>query len=133
MTNLTLLVITTLILLTGCSDIFKTELPPIADCTADSDLCSYTDTIQPIFDAYCTKCHGGQGGLNLTSYSHLMSGSNHGPVIIPGDADESLLIQVLEGTSSIVPQMPPTSDGNMFDNIYTIMISRWIQAGANNN
>jgi hypothetical protein len=126
-------VITTLFLVTGCSDIFKTELPPIADCTADSNLCSYTDTIQPIFDAYCTKCHGGQGGLDLTSYSHLMSGGNNGPIIIPENADESLLVQVLEGTSLIVSQMPPTSDGKMLDEIYTIMISKWIQAGANNN
>ena len=130
MTNLTLLVITTLILLTGCSDIFKTELPPIADCTADSDLCSYTDTIQPIFDAYCTKCHGGQGGLNLTSYSHLMSGGNNGPLINTSNHLNSILLQRI---TNIDNPMPPTSDSNMLDDIYTIMISKWIQAGANNN
>ena len=130
MTNLRLLVITTLTLLTGCSDIFKTELPPIADCTADSDLCSYTNTIQPIFDAYCTKCHGGQGGLNLTSYSHLMSGGNNGPLINTSNHLNSILLQRI---TNIDNPMPPTSDSNMLDDIYTIMISKWIQAGANNN
>ena len=130
MTNLRLLVITALTLLTGCSDIFKTELPPIADCTADSDLCSYTNTIQPIFDAYCTKCHGGQGGLNLTSYSHLMSGGNNGPLINTSNHLNSILLQRI---SNIDNPMPPTIDSNMLDDIYTIMISKWIQAGANNN
>ena len=130
MTDLRLLVITTLTLLTGCSDIFKTELPPIADCTADSDLCSYTNTIQPIFDAYCTKCHGGQGGLNLTSYSHLMSGGNNGPLINTSNHLNSILLQRI---TNIDNPMPPTSDSNMLDDIYTIMISKWIQAGANNN
>ena len=130
MTNLRLLVITTLILLTGCTDIFKTELPPIADCTADSDLCSYTDTIQPIFDAYCTKCHGSQGGLNLTSYSHLMSGGNNGLLINTSNHLNSILLQRI---TNIDNPMPPTSDGNMLDEIYTIMISKWIQAGAINN
>ena len=72
----------------------------------------YESEIQPIFNANCTMyCHTGggsyTGGLDLTSYENLMQGnSNHGPVIIPGDADESLLVQALEGTSLIIPQMP---------------------------
>ena len=39
----------------------------------------------------------------------MLGTSNHGPVVIPGDADNSLIIQVLEGTSTLVPQMPSPS------------------------
>ncbi|MBC8312378.1 MAG: hypothetical protein H8E72_08725 [Candidatus Marinimicrobia bacterium] len=75
----------------------------------------YETEIQPIFDANCTSyCHSGggayTGGLDLSSYENLMLGtSNNGPVVIPGDADGSLLVHALEGTSSIVPQMPANS------------------------
>ena len=86
--------------------------------------------IQPIFNANCTiYCHtnGGSytGGLDLTSYDNIMEGgSNHGPVIIAGDADGSLLIQVLEGTSSIVPQMP--SGGPSLSYTQMQFIRTWI-------
>ena len=46
----------------------------------------YTSQIQPIFDAFCTSCHGntdGAGGLRLTSYDNLMAGGNSGDVVIP--------------------------------------------------
>ena len=55
----------------------------------------YNSEIQPYFNASCTQCHGSSGGLNLTSYSDLMSGGNHGSVIIPGNSAESILIQKL--------------------------------------
>jgi hypothetical protein len=82
--------------------------------------------IQPIFNANCTMyCHvnGGAytGGLDLSSYENLMEGdSNNGPVIIPGNADESLLIQALEGTSPIVPQMPSGSPSLPYNQIQSI-------------
>ena len=41
----------------------------------------YNAQIQPIFNSNCTQCHGTSGGLNLSSYSDLMSND----VIVPGD------------------------------------------------
>ena len=51
----------------------------------------YASQIQPIFDASCTSCHGGAGGLSLTSYENLMAGGNSGDVVIPGDYSYSIL------------------------------------------
>ncbi len=90
----------------------------------------YETEIQPIFNANCTMyCHTGggsyTGGLDLTSYENLMQGnSNHGPVIIPGDADESLLVQALEGTSLIIPQMPSNAPSLSYTQIQ--YIRTWI-------
>ena len=119
-----------LILITSCSEIFKTELPPIKDCTGDSDICSYADSIQPIFDMYCTKCHGSQGGLDLTSYSGLMAGGQSGETIDDINISNSLLL--LRITDANDP-MPPRDEDEMLYEIYTTMIEKWIQAGAINN
>ena len=119
-----------IILTTSCTEIFKTQLPPIQDCTDDTENCSYTQTIQPIFDMYCTKCHGNQGGLDLTSFSGLMIGGISGEVIDNANFSNSILLERL--TNSTNP-MPPSYDGGMIDDIYINMISKWIQAGAKNN
>ena len=70
-------------MIVGCSEIFKTEIDPIKDCSQENVDCSYTESIQPIFDAYCTRCHGNGGGLDLTSYTALFKGGNSGESIIP--------------------------------------------------
>ena len=119
-----------LILITSCSEIFKTELPPIKDCTGDSDICSYADSIQPIFNMYCTKCHGSQGGLDLTSYSGLLAGGQSGETIDDINFSNSLLLlRIIDATNP----MPPPYENEMLDDIYTTMIEKWIQAGAINN
>jgi hypothetical protein len=119
-----------LILITSCSGIFKTELPPIKDCTGDSDICSYADSIQPIFDMYCTKCHGSQGGLDLTSYSGLMAGGQSGETIDDINISNSLLLLRITDVNN---PMPPPYEDEMLYEIYTTMIAKWIQAGAINN
>ena len=86
---------------------------------------SYTATIQPIFNTNCIGCHGGSGGLTLTSYSDLMGND----VVDPGDSAASKLIQRLKGTSGM--QMPKNQDPL---NETTInLIENWIDEGALNN
>ena len=96
------------------------------DCTN----ISYTATIQPIFSTNCTGCHGGSGGLNLGSYSTLMSGGNSGTVVISGNGSGSHLIQKLQGTAS-GSQMP--KGGILFDETTINLIKTWIDEGALNN
>jgi len=95
---------------------------------------SYENDIQPIFDANCTSyCHSGggtyAGGLDLTSYENLMLGTNnHGPIINPGYANYSILIQKLSDSPPFGEQMPlnqPPLDGALVS-----LISAWINAGA---
>jgi nitrate/TMAO reductase-like tetraheme cytochrome c subunit len=57
----------------------------------EADL-TWNDLVAPILEARCTACHGGTAGLYLESYEGLMDGGNLGPAIIPGNAEESLLV-----------------------------------------
>ena len=50
--------------------------------------------VGPILEARCVACHGGTAGLYLDSYDGVLAGGNLGPAIIPGNAEESLLIQL---------------------------------------
>ena len=86
---------------------------------------SYTATIQPIFNTNCTGCHGGSGGLALTSYNDLMGND----VVDPGDGAASKLIQKLKGTSGT--QMPKNQDP--LDEANINLIETWIDEGALDN
>ena len=89
----------------------------------------YNSQIQSYFNTACTQCHGSSGGLNLTSYSNLISGGNHGPVIISGNSAESILIQKLLGTTNFGSQMPNNNPPSSEETI--TLISTWIDEGAN--
>ncbi|HSO12289.1 MAG TPA: c-type cytochrome domain-containing protein [Anaerolineales bacterium] len=90
---------------------------------------SYANDVQPILQSRCGKCHMGEfvsEGLHMDTYESLMEGSDNGPVIVPGDADESLLVhKVVEG------KMPKR--GPRLTMVQIQIISSWIDAGAPNN
>ena len=88
------------------------------DCTN----VSYAATIQPIFSTNCTSCHGGSGGLFLTSYSVLMESD----VVNPGNSAESQLIKKLKGTAGT--RMPKNQDP--LDDAIIKLIETWIDEGA---
>ena len=92
---------------------------------------SYTNQIQPIFNANCTSCHvgGGAATLDLTSYDGVMSGGVSGLSIISGDNENSeLYIRIIlpEGTAGSMPPNDPLSQEEID------LISDWINEGANN-
>jgi mono/diheme cytochrome c family protein len=84
---------------------------------------TYDDTIGPLFQTRCGSCHGENGiaGLNLTTYQGAMQGSNNGPVIIPGDANGSLLVQKQSGAQPHFSQLIPEE---------LALVVEWINAGA---
>jgi len=90
---------------------------------------SYAKDVQPILESRCGKCHMGEfvsEGLHMDTYKSLMEGSDHGPVIVPGDADKSLLIQKLEKG-----EMPKR--GPKLTPVQIQIITDWIEAGALDN
>ncbi len=90
---------------------------------------SFAGEVMPILKNRCVNCHGGQKteeGLDLTSYDALMAGSENGPVVIPGDADTSLLAQTL-----FELEMPKRGPKLSPDQTQTII--DWIDQGASNN
>ncbi len=100
-----------------------------------ADSVSYTNDVQPLFNSYCTSCHAapaspGYGGLDLTTYSSLMSASGpHAPVVVPGDSTASYIVQRLKGTAT--PQMP--QGAAPFSTAQISLICLWIQQGAVND
>jgi hypothetical protein len=66
------------------------------------------------------------GGLVMESYDTLIKGGAHGPPIVPGNADGSRIIQMLEG--KIAPRMPFGADPLPPADIAAIRT--WINAGA---
>ena len=85
---------------------------------------SFATDVLPIFQLKCTVCHGTMGGWTASSYTSVMTTGAHTPVLIPGDAINSLLVQKLQGTQSLMPPSGKLSDVE----IQTII--DWINAGA---
>jgi cytochrome b subunit of formate dehydrogenase/mono/diheme cytochrome c family protein len=56
---------------------------------------TWDSSIGALFQTKCTTCHGAGalGGLNLSTYADAMKGGNSGPVIVPGDAANSILVK----------------------------------------
>ncbi|RJP50195.1 MAG: hypothetical protein C4586_06280 [Anaerolineaceae bacterium] len=81
-------------------EIIKSQLPPPEPVTEIPTLTgdpTYDNYIGALFTVKCTGCHEGETapkGVDLSSYSAAMKGDENGAVIISGDADNSLLIQI---------------------------------------
>ena len=83
-------------------EILQTQLPPpepeaeqpgVPELTGPPTFNNY---IGALFEAKCLACHGdlGSGGLFLNSYAGVMKGGDGGPVVVPGDPENSVLFQV---------------------------------------
>ena len=78
-----------------------TEAPteaPATQAASQGATVSFANDILPLLNNRCANCHGGnrtEEGLNLLSYAGVMSGSRNGAVVTPGDADHSLLVELL--------------------------------------
>ena len=102
---------------------------PAADAPFADRIPSYSQDIQPILESRCILCHGVQkirNRLDLRTYDSLMAGSQNGAVILPGDANNSLLIQKLKAGEMPKrgPKLFPAQLHKLVD---------WINAGAPDN
>ena len=88
---------------------------------------TFVGDVLPIFQAGCTACHGNLGGWTGTTYDEAVNSGTGSPTIIPGDPDNSRLVQSLIGTHPDGVVMPPSGSLSEVD-IQTII--DWIAAGA---
>jgi len=109
----------------------------LAGCMGEGPV-SYSRDVEPILAANCKSCHeqGGAGleasGFSMATYDGLMKGTKFGPMIIPGDAEGSNLIVLMEGRADPSIAMPHGNADRVSDaDIDTIR--RWIDQGANKN
>ncbi len=91
--------------------------------------------IAPIFQEYCSDCHGKDdpdSEFNLETHEALMKGGKTGKVIAPGNAQESLLVKFLEGRSGKEGKnkfMPPGKRDHLKPDEIAL-IREWIDGGA---
>jgi uncharacterized membrane protein len=91
-------------------------------------LVTYAD-VAKIFERRCISCHSGSqpaDDLRLDAYEQVIRGGVHGPVVVPGEPDESELMQRIRGTAQ--PRMPLGQPPLAEDEIKTI--EQWITHGV---
>jgi hypothetical protein len=103
--------------------------------TVDLANVSFKNNVLPIFEARCSKCHGGERpeggqrieeGLILLNYDDILKGSWNGPVIEPGNIEDSYLIEQI-----VTGRMP--KEGERVPPAQIEIIKAWVAAGAPNN
>ena len=114
----------------GCSDqggnpVDSTSPPPTSDV-------SFMNQIVPFFISYgCDGCHGGNGGLDVQTVAQLLRGGIHGPALVAGKADSSIIVRKFSPSPPFGDRMPR---GGPFLADSTIQILKtWINQGAKAN
>ena len=113
------------LLLTACKDQLVTEGTIVFP---DSSV-SYGSHIEPLFTTRCLGCHNGAYPPNLSPPSYSALVTYQPQLIIPGQGNNSLLVQLLDGRAA--PIMPPS--GEMLNQNQINGIKTWIDEGALNN
>jgi hypothetical protein len=88
--------------------------------------------IRPVLVAECYECHAGskkKGGLVLDSRDGLLKGGDTGPGLVPGDPQNSLLIQSLAHTHKD-PDLHMPKDGAKLDDSTLKHFVAWVTMGA---
>ncbi len=96
-----------------------------------SETVSFAADVAPLLVDNCRGCHldanRASGGLRMDNFAQLLRGGDTGPVIVPGNGEQSLLVRKLrgnEGQRMPAGGRPPLSDGSI------ALISTWIDEGA---
>ena len=106
-------------------EILQAQLPPpepTPETPVLTDAPTFENYVKSVMITKCSACHGdlATAGLNMLTYEGMLKGSSKGPVIVPGDSANSLLVQV-------------QSTGKHFANLAAEeldVIKQWIDAGA---
>jgi mono/diheme cytochrome c family protein len=96
---------------------------------ADGATVSFASDILPLFESRCINCHGGQRtqeGLDLKTHASVMAGSDNGPVVTRGDAENSLMVELVA-----TQKMPKRGPKLTPDQVQ--LISDWVNQGALDN
>lgn len=122
--------LTTAILLSACSD--NSSGPAMPGGLSTNGESSFSVNVRPLFSTYgCLGCHGGTSGLSVGSVTGLLQGGDHGPAIIHGNANSSILIQKLMPGPAFGSRMPV--NGPYIPDSTISIIKKWINEGAKNN
>jgi mono/diheme cytochrome c family protein len=106
--------------------------PVVKAAIAPADLQFFEAKIRPILTDKCYNCHSKEGdkvkgGLLLDTREGLLAGGNTGPAIVPGNPNDSLLIQAVRYKDEDL-QMPPK--GEKLTDQQIADLTEWVRRGA---
>jgi hypothetical protein len=88
----------------------------------------FEQDVLPIFKVHCIKCHGERSpraGLDLRTAQGVMQGSDEGPVVVKGAAEQSVLVKKIT-----TRQMPPPTKKDPLTDQEIDVIRKWVDSGA---
>ena len=111
---------------TARADVDLSKLPPAAVRNVD-----FVTDIQPLLATNCYACHGpkkAEAALRWDTKDIALKGSEHGPVIVPGNSAESLMILLVAGLKGEDKVMPQKGDRLTPEQVG--LLRAWIDQGA---
>jgi hypothetical protein len=129
----------------ACSSTNSPSPTPGTDGGGGSTAPTFSNIQAQILTPVCTACHntGGQaqaGGLDLTSavaWANLVNAPSSGKAgavrVVPGDPNNSYLVQKLEGAAGIVGLRMPRNGPPYLTDAQVALVRQWIAAGASND
>jgi mono/diheme cytochrome c family protein len=103
----------------------RADEPPDAD---PAQVEFFESKVRPVLAAHCLNCHGPEkqkAGLRLDSAEAMREGGDIGPVVMPGDPDNSPLVEVVRYDSDI--RMPPKGK---LKEAEIDALTEWVRRGA---
>ena len=100
--------------------------PAAAAYGAEDWTARYAEQVAPILAAKCGACHGEsrrKADLDLSELSGLLAGGESGPSLVPGAADESLLVEMVETRAMPLEGRPELTDDEI------AAIRDWVSSG----
>ena len=109
--------------------VFSLTLVMSASLCADEGIDFFEKKIRPILVEHCYRCHSkeyseAKGGLTLDTREGIRRGGDSGAAVVPGELDESLLIEAIKYETF---EMPPKSK---LPKEVIAHIEKWIMMGA---
>ena len=103
-----------------------------ADTPTPDQVAFFEAKVRPILVEHCYSCHSLQAdeveaGLLLDSKWGWETGGDSGAAIVPGNLDESLLIQAVNYGEDVVSGMPPRSE---LPAEQIQILEQWVEMGA---
>ena len=109
--------------------ILLTAAPATAQAPTSEQVEFFENDIRPLLADNCLQCHNSRlaapfGGLRLDTREGLLEGGDSGPAVVPGQPDDSRLIQLVQGRPLLMPPTGPLDDEQVG------ALVEWVAMGA---
>lgn len=107
---------------------------PLSSALAEGEGVQFFESkIRPALVQHCYECHSSKaqklgGSLSLESREDILRGGESGAALIPGQPDESLIIQAIRGTDEDLA-MPPKERDPLPETLVSNFVE-WVKMGA---